>query len=117
MTVYLSGAISTRPVAEFIAEFNTWAAALRGQGFTVISPVELDDGKYEGVYRDYLARDLKILLETDSPTHDPVERMYLLPSWVESRGGVYLEMMACEVCDIPIYLAETGEPLDLETSA
>jgi hypothetical protein len=111
MTIYLSGAISTRTQEEFVEEFTRWAEILRKQGFTVISPIELDEGKYDGTYRDYLARDLKILMETDNPTHDPVERMYLLPSWTDSKGGVFLEMFACEVCDIPIYECETGEPL------
>ncbi len=111
MTIYLSGSISTRTQEEFVVEFTHWAKVYRDKGYTVISPVEMDEGNYEDTYRDYLARDIKILLETDNPNHDPVERMYLLPSWIDSKGGVFLEMFACEVCDIPIYEAETGELL------
>lgn len=114
MTIYLSGAISTRTKDQFVEEFTHWAEVLRGEGFTVISPVELDEGEHEGNYRDYLARDLKILLETDSPVHDPVERLYLLPSWIDSKGGVFLEMFAAEVVDMPIYEAETGKLLRCE---
>ena len=111
MTIYLSGAISTRTKEEFVEEFTRWASILRGEGFTVISPIELDEGEYEGNYRDYLARDLKILLETDSVVHDPVERLYLLPSWIDSKGGVFLEMFAADVVDMPIYEAETRKLL------
>jgi hypothetical protein len=111
VTIYLSGAISTRTKEQFVEEFTYWANVLRGEGFTVINPIELDEGEYEGTYRDYLARDLKILLETDSSVHDPVERLYLLPSWSDSKGGVFLEMFAAELVDIPIYEAETRELL------
>ena len=118
MTIYLSGAISTRTKEEFVEEFTHWAGVYRDKGFTVISPIELDGGEYDGNYRDYLARDLFILMSTDPKRvpgrdhTDPVKRIYLLPSWIDSKGGVFLEMFACEVCDIPIYEAETGEPLE-----
>ena len=123
--IYISGRMSGIPTADFEAEFAYWAQYYRDKGFTVINPVELDDGDYTMEKRDYLARDIYILLGSDrwrlancmgprmaTATQEPVTRLYMLPSWRDSEGGCYLEKFAAETVGIPVYDAVTEKPLE-----
>jgi hypothetical protein len=86
------------------AEFKRVAEAYRADGFTVISPVELDEG--EGVdynaevtpeqYRTYLLRDLVAILSNN------VEAIVVLDGWRDSKGAA-LEVHVARHIGLPIY--------------
>jgi hypothetical protein len=101
--IYISGKMSG--LEDWGAEeFNAFAAKYRALGFNVISPLELDHGDHSGTYGDYIRRDVSVLL---GPT---VHRIYMLPSWRNSKGATFEKHLA-EVVGIPVYDAETGELL------
>lgn len=80
MKVYIAGPITDHE--NYREAFAAATAMLRGQGYEVISPVELDDAEAPLVrsWSDYLRRDLIALLtECDA--------IYMLPGWSESRGA------------------------------
>lgn len=103
-TIYLSGPMTGIP--EFNAPaFAAYALKYREQGFHVLSPPELDAaGKKDDSYANYLRRDMRLFLDNE------VDRVYMLPGWANSRGAK-LEKHVAEMLEIPIYDAETGEPL------
>ncbi len=98
-TYYLSGPMRGIPQYNFPA-FNRIAKLLRGQGYRVISPAELDsdavrviaensrdgcecdrDGHMAGATPgDILGRDVKIL-------HDLTQGIIFMPGWERSRGA------------------------------
>lgn len=103
ITIYISGKMSG--LEDWGAsEFNVYAVKYRELGFTVVSPLELDHGDHSGTYSDYIRRDVSVLL---GPT---VNRIYMLPSWRDSKGATFEKHLA-EVVGIPVYDAETGELL------
>jgi hypothetical protein len=77
MTVYLSGPMTGLPEFNhpFFAET---AAALRGAGYTVVSPHELAGPGL--TWEEYMRIDLRALL--DGP-----EAIVMLPGWEASRGA------------------------------
>jgi len=101
ITIYISGKMTGLP--DFGAkEFGEYAAKYRAQGFEVLSPVELDRGDHSASYASYIRRDVALLL---SPA---VDRLYLMPSWRDSRGA-RLEKHLAETVGMPVYDATTGE--------
>lgn len=93
--VYIGGPMSGIAHFNFPA-FDAAAAHLRGLGWDVVSPSEMDipevrasalaspDGKPMGVggtWGDFLSRDVKVVA-------DDVSGIVLLPGWAESRGAV-----------------------------
>jgi hypothetical protein len=101
--IYISGKMSG--LEDWGAkEFNAFAAKYRELGFTVVSPIELDHGDHSGTYSDYIRRDVSVLLGPN------IARIYMLPSWRDSRGATFEKHLA-EVVGIPVYDAETGELL------
>lgn len=91
---YLAGPMSNVPFHNFPL-FDEVAAELRGNGYNIVSPAELDDpddraaalsdesGDIErtnGTWGDYLARDVKIV-------SDQVDGIVFLPGWADSRGA------------------------------
>lgn len=109
MTIYLSGRMSG--LEDYgAALFRAYAERYRAEGFTVLSPPEMDadmftdDKPYTPQdYRQCLHRDADVLLSK-------VDRIYLLPNWRQSKGASY-ERYAAQVVGIPVYSAETGEPM------
>lgn len=84
---YLSGPMSGVPDYNFPA-FHEAAEALRGAGFEVISPAELEDldDHADGVtpekYRELLTRDLMLIAGGE------VTEIVVLPGWGQSKGAI-----------------------------
>ena len=91
---YLAGPMAGRPQFNYPAFFKG-AEILRGRGFTVISPAELDDpatraealanangdlSQITSTWGDFLSRDVKIVA-------DKVSGIILMPDWEKSRGA------------------------------
>jgi hypothetical protein len=95
MRVYLAGPMSGLPQFNFPA-FYAATAALRAEGFEVISPAELDDQEDKGAalksadgnpanakrtWGEFLSRDVKVIADQG------VEGIVFLPNWYKSRGA------------------------------
>jgi hypothetical protein len=96
--IYLAGPMSGYPQFNFPA-FYAAAAALRSQGFDVVSPAELDDKEDSGAalkskdgdvndrtivkktWGDFLARDVKLLAD------EGIQGIVFLPNWQASKGA------------------------------
>lgn len=103
-TVYLSGPMTGIPQYNAPA-FAAAAERYRGFGFEVLSPPELDsDGPKDDTYENYLRRDLRLFLDGN------VSRVYMLTGWESSKGAT-LEKHVAEMLKIPVFDAETGEPI------
>lgn len=96
---YLAGPMSSKPY-ENIPLFKETAQVLRGRGYTIVSPVELDGNEVErycmenptsvnlfagdtvdgNTWGDFLSRDINIL-------SDECHGVILLPDWEESAGA------------------------------
>lgn len=97
LTYYLAGPMSGVPQFN-IPLFDNATARLRLQGFTIVSPAELDDADVRkaclasvdgkatpatnggGTWAEFLARDVKLIA-------DKVDGIVMLPDWVKSRGA------------------------------
>lgn len=76
--IYISGPMSNLP--DFNRpRFNSEAALLRAQGFTVVNPAEsaLPEGSS---WRGHMREDIRALVDCD--------RIHLLPGWERSRGAM-----------------------------
>src|SRR5271166_542279 len=97
--IYLAGPMSGIPQFNFPAFFAA-AGRLRGDGFEVVSPAEIDDNEDKGAamsspdgdptnrvamgqksWGDFLARDVKLIAESG------IEGIVFLPGWVKSKGA------------------------------
>ena len=77
MKIYIAGPMTGIPEFNFPV-FHALAATLRHEGFTVISPAEIDpDPSRE--WADCLRRDLPEMLKCDT--------IYLLKGWDKSKGA------------------------------
>src|SRR6185436_15400436 len=107
--VYISGPMTG--IANFNREaFDTAAATLRAQGYTVLSPAEMDHNTDPKVrasmqYADYIRRDVAALLG-DGMTH-----MYMLPGWRDSKGA-RLEHHLAQVLGMTIIGSELSPVYD-----
>lgn len=79
MRIYLSGPMSGIAESNFPA-FHEWAAILRGQGYDVVSPAEIQEA---GTWELCLRNDLRELCTCDG--------IALMPGW-ESSKGAHLEL-------------------------
>lgn len=115
MKVYTAGPMTGIPQFNFPA-FDEAAAYLRGLGYEVVSPAELDDpvdraaalASPDGSALSYgtgvkktwgafLARDVKLIAD------DGIEAVFCLPGWEKSRGA-RLETFVAFLCGVPIYV-------------
>lgn len=76
--VYISGKISGLSEKEYKNNFNSAELYLTGLGYDVVNPVAYDTIP-NGTWKDYMRRDLKLLLDCDY--------IYLLDNWTESTGA------------------------------
>jgi hypothetical protein len=94
---YIAGPMTGHPQFNYPL-FDSVATKLRGMGFDIVSPAELDDpsirkvalaskdGAFDpeafsgGTWADFLARDVKLIA-------DDVDGVILLPEWETSRGA------------------------------
>ena len=113
MRVYLSGGMSG--VRHFNLEaFDELARTLRGRGFEVVSPAEMDGDEARailmtsehGSHSDlppgetwgwYLARDIRLLAD------DGIEAVVVLPEWETSKGARLEVFMANQILGLPIF--------------
>lgn len=92
MRIYVSGPISDMP--EFNAPaFDKAALQLRGAGFDVVNPSELDDGEHHQTWEHYMKRDIALLVYCD--------RVDVLPGWEHSRGAT-LECLIATMLELPV---------------
>lgn len=113
MRLYIAGPMTGLPQFNFPA-FDRLGSILRGMGFEVVSPAELDDpedraaalaspdGHMHGghhmnkTWGDFLARDVKLLAD------DGIEGIVVLPGWERSRGARLETFVANALCGLPI---------------
>lgn len=112
-TMYIAGPMTGIPQFNFPA-FIRLALMLRGAGFTVVNPAELDDpdaraaalssedgdpalyARLTGLtWGDFLARDLKLIADGG------IDAICVLPGWARSRGA-RTETFTAYVLDLPI---------------
>ena len=98
--IYLSGPMSGYP-SENYPEFVRVTKILRDAGYYVLNRVEFDSPEFlmtEPHWRDYLARDLKMMLENK----DIIDMVTLLDGWNPSRGSKAEVYMGWEILDVPV---------------
>lgn len=123
--VYVAGPMTGIPQMNFPA-FDAAARNLRGRGYGVVSPAELDSpesraaalasvdgnpvGYAEGeTWGQFLARDVKLIAD------EGIEAIVVLPGWEKSRGA-RLETFVARLCGLPILRYPTlSRVSDLET--
>lgn len=111
MKYYVAGPMTGFPQFNFPA-FDSAAADLRGRGFDVVSPAEMDNeetramamaspdgapgsGSSNGeTWGDFLARDVKLVA-------DQVDGIAVLPGWQNSKGA-RLETFVAFICGKPV---------------
>jgi hypothetical protein len=123
MKIYLAGPMTGYPNFNFPA-FHEAADALREQGYTVVSPAELDspaakkaaEESIDGdpshyakgeTWGDLLARDVKLISDGE------IEAIVCLPGWATSRGA-RLEAFVGRLNKLPILSYPTLEPVDAD---
>lgn len=113
--IYLAGPMTGLPQFNYPA-FIAAAASLRGDGYDVVSPAELDDPDDRAAalaspdgsalrytlaqaktWGDFLARDVKLLAD------DGVRAIVVLPGWEKSRGARLETFVGSKMCGMPIY--------------
>ena len=102
---YISGPISSDP--DYRSKFYAAEEKYIQKGFDVINPVRIDDetacDKTNWTWKDYIVRDLKIVLSAELDT------VVMLPSWgKDSRGALAGFYLAVMVLGLDVYY-EKGE--------
>ncbi len=95
-TVYLSGPMTGLPDYNYPA-FYAAADRLRKLGYRVLSPAEQFDGDTTRPRKDYMRRDIELLLLADS--------VALLPGWEKSKG-VQTEIVVAMALELDFILLE-----------
>lgn len=121
-TAYVCGPMSNLPEYNYPA-FRAAADDLRGRGYEVVSPVELDeDDGYDfsddderkgwekpSEYAQFLSRDIKVIVERG------VECVVVLPGW-ERSGGARTEVAFAQALGLPILAYPDLVPIDKDAS-
>lgn len=98
--VYISGKISGLEEKEYKNNFNSAELYLTGLGYDVVNPVAYDTIP-NGTWKDYMRRDLKLLLDCDY--------IYLLDNWTESTGAKVEYRLARDIGIEWLRLDESGK--------
>lgn len=93
--IYISGPMTGLPELNF-PTFNAEAIRLRGMGFDVVNPAELNPDP-KAAWHDCMRTDLKALLDCDT--------LALLHGWQKSSGA-HLEMHVAHRVGIEIVMAK-----------
>ena len=110
---YLAGPMSTLPLFNFPA-FDAAQADLEAQGYTVVSPAQMDRDIGFDPERDAHLVDEKFLdecLQRDIDAIRRCDRLVLLPGW-ETSTGANAEMWVARWLHKPVYLYPTMAPLE-----
>jgi hypothetical protein len=111
MRVYVAGAMRGIPEFNFPA-FDAAAAKLRGIGFEVVNPAELDraqgfnektDTPTKAFIRKAIARDLAAITECDA--------IAMLPGW-QNSSGAKLEKQLADFLGLEVLDANTGKRVE-----
>ena len=92
MKIYIAGPMSGIPEYNYPA-FKAAAKELHELGFEVVAP--LHDNP-DNDWAKWIAKDIRILID------DGIERIYVLPNWLKSRGA-RLEVFLGLLLGIPVY--------------
>jgi hypothetical protein len=95
MRVYIAGPMSGIDSLNFAA-FNEAAARLRGQGFEVVNPAEINPD-HAMPWAECMRRDIAELVKCDA--------IYLLPGWQKSKGAT-LEHHIAERLELTVMVEE-----------
>jgi len=90
--LYIAGPMTGLPDYNFPA-FNTLAAKLRAEGYTVLNPAESDGGTTYKPRPFYMRRAIEMLMQADA--------VVLLPGWLNSKGAL-LEVEIAQELDLPL---------------
>ena len=77
--IYISGAISSRPIHEAEAHFKAAQLRLLVIGYDCINPMEISPYSQEKTWEDYMRNDIKHLMDCQA--------IYMLRGWWKSRGA------------------------------
>ena len=86
--VYISGAITGLPEAEYRKAFNDAQCLLELIGFEVVNPLKLNH-KANATWEDYMVTDIQALFTCDE--------VYMLTNWRGSRGARIEHAIAIEM--------------------
>lgn len=120
IVIYLSGPMSGYDSCNY-PEFVRVTKILRDAGYYVLNPVEFDSPEFlmgEPTWKDYLVRDLKIMLEHA----DIIDMVTLLDGWNPSRGSKGEVYMGWEILDVEVNKFTENEngfkllPMNIKTS-
>lgn len=81
-TIYISGPMTGLPDYNFPA-FNAEAARLRGLGYDVINPAEINPVGENNTWHECMRKDIRALMDCDT--------IAMMPGWINSSGA-HLEM-------------------------
>ena len=95
LKVYLSGPMTGLPELNFPA-FHAAAARLRGAGYTVVNPAEINPDSSMS-WQQCMRADIKALCDCDA--------LALLPGWMDSKGA-HLELHLAHRLELRIGLVE-----------
>lgn len=123
MRVYLAGPMTGIPAFN-IPAFDEAAEYLRGEGFDVVSPAELDSPEIRAIslaspdgaiatlhshgqtWADFLARDVKLI------TDGGFDAIVVLPGWDKSRGARLETFVGAGLNGLPVYKLSRTRHLD-----
>lgn len=94
--IYLSGPMTGLPECNFPA-FHAEAARLRGLGYEVVNPAELNPLESQSSWHQCMRNDLRALMDCDT--------IAMMPGWINSSGA-HLEMHIAH--RIGIEIVESG---------
>lgn len=124
MRLYLAGPMTGIPQFN-IPAFDAAAKRLRGEGFDVVSPAELDGPKVRRIllaspdgrddlmaltgesWGDFLARDVKLIADGG------IELIAVLPGWDRSRGARLETFVGAALCGLPVVAYEENLPVQV----
>lgn len=119
--LYLAGPMTGIPQFN-IPAFDEMARTLRGEGYEVVSPAELDGPETRAValaspdgapgsgsangetFGDFLGRDVKMMVD------DGIDAVVVLPGWDRSKGARIETFVAYAICGMPVLFRDRVPP-------
>lgn len=99
--IYISGAITGRPIQEYREHFETAAKSLSAQGYEVVNP--LNNGlPEEATWHEHMRADIRLLTYCDE--------IFMLKGWERSTGAAAEHALAKALGIAPTYEVPTKHP-------